>query len=405
MHDTEPVFDNCPDKTITVYADPGLTSAEVTYPPLTATDNSGTVTLTLVKGLPSGSRFEEGAHVIEFQAIDDDRNRAYCFFSVSVQVLTCEIPDYNDDNMEITCPTGYTLGSQCSIGCRSGLPSVGPNNITCEKDDSDPPKTSWDFSLDSQPFCRALPCRNLTAPLNGALACDGWDSGTFCNMMCNSNFDIPRTMSANNRFICGWQTGKWSPTDNVPDCTEARRPRRMVLPSEFYYFDGDCTTSTDVIKNNFIQALQNSPIWTQACPVPEDCTVENVVVTCGPTSGRKKRNVENHRYKREANQLLLTFKISIPFSVDGTSKENARNVSVAKLNSIADGIKRDVVNGVFSSVAPGFTIRNDSVNFDWEDFECPEGQISNYASVSCRTFKDRIQDKNVRVPLINSPTI
>ncbi|XP_050418511.2 sushi, von Willebrand factor type A, EGF and pentraxin domain-containing protein 1-like [Patella vulgata] len=384
---TAPVFDNCPVNPFIVYADTGLTSATFTYEPITATDNSGTVNLILVQGLPSGSRFERGTHVIQMNAEDQDRNRAYCFFSVSVQVLRCGVPDYSDVNMGIDCPSGYTLGSQCSIGCISGLPLVGSNKITCEKDDSDPPKTSWDFSLDSRPFCRALPCKNLTAPLNGALVCDDWAFGTFCNMMCNSNFDIPRTMDTSNRFICGLTSGQWSPTDNVPDCTEDREdrgPKKMVLPSKFYYFDGDCTTSTDVIKNNFIQALQNSPTWSQVCPVQEDCTAENVDVKCGPTSGRKKRNVEQHRYKREANELLIIFKIAIPFSVNGTSKENARDISAAKLNSIADGIKRDVVNGVFSSVAPGFTITNESVKFDWEDFECPEGQISNYASVSCR---------------------
>ncbi|KAK6186938.1 hypothetical protein SNE40_006194 [Patella caerulea] len=382
--DAKPVFDNCPGKPITVYADPGLTSATVTYGPITATDNSGKVNVTFLDhGFSTGSRFEEGTHYIRFKATDDDGNNETCTFIVSVIVLKCKVPDYNDTFMDIKCPSGYILGSQCFIDCRFGLPLVGPNIITCEKEDSNPPKTSWDFSLDTQPFCKKIPCKNLTAPLNGALVCDSWFGGSFCNVMCNSNFDIPRGLNTD-RLICGLKSGQWSPTDKIPDCTEARHPKRMVLPSAFYYFDGDCTTSTDVIKNNFIQALQNSDTWEHACPVPGDCTVENVVVKCGPTSGRKKRNVQFKRYKREVNELLITFKIVIPFSVDGATKEDARNISVAKLNSIADGIKREVVNGVFNNVVPGFTIRKHSVNFGWEDFECPEGQIANYASVSCR---------------------
>ena len=63
------------------------------------------------------------------------------------------------------------------------------------------------------------PCEALSAPKHGTLACDSNKGGAFCNMMCQKDWDIPRSALPVPVFECGWSTGRWNPTADVPDCS------------------------------------------------------------------------------------------------------------------------------------------------------------------------------------------
>ncbi len=80
----EPTFDLCPDD-IEVDIDEGECVAVVNYDLPEMSDNcAGTITLTLVEGLASGSTFPVGSTTIVYEAEDDAGNIATCSFTVTV---------------------------------------------------------------------------------------------------------------------------------------------------------------------------------------------------------------------------------------------------------------------------------------------------------------------------------
>ncbi|XP_050398287.1 sushi, von Willebrand factor type A, EGF and pentraxin domain-containing protein 1 [Patella vulgata] len=382
-----PVFDNCP-PTITAYADQGQTFATVTWQEPTASDNSGPIVPSLEQGLPSGSAFGIGAHTIKYVARDSDSNEAYCFFAISVQMIRCNIPTYDDDNMDINCPE-YNYGAQCTISCRFGLPLEGPKVITCDKNDTIPPKGYWNHGTGPVPHCKETKCPKLNAPINGALACADWLVGSFCNMMCNDKFDIPRTVTSSPNFLCNWNKGTWSTTD-VPDCTESKHPTRMVLPSELYYYGGDCSSAASQaqIKQNFIQYMTTSQ-WKDQCLQDTECKIENVKVECGATTRRKRSPHPWSRATRvkrstEPGTATISWKFVIGFAVDSNSTlESSRQTHDTALMDMAYSVESDMKAGKLNNIAPGFTLKDPSMFIDWTDFECKSGQVAKYATVSC----------------------
>ncbi|UJP64393.1 HYR domain-containing protein [Mongoliitalea daihaiensis] len=93
--DTEaPVIEDCP-QNISVSNDAGACGAIVTWTEPTATDNSGSVTLTT--DLEPGSFFPVGTTTVTYTAIDPSDNRTLCTFDVVVRdeeapVITCPAP-------------------------------------------------------------------------------------------------------------------------------------------------------------------------------------------------------------------------------------------------------------------------------------------------------------------------
>ena len=62
-----------------------------------------------------------------------------------------------------------------------------------------------------------IPCPDLLVPRDGALVCDGWLLGLYCQMMCREGYDIP--LNGPGEYVCSDSTGVWRPDDYVPDCT------------------------------------------------------------------------------------------------------------------------------------------------------------------------------------------
>ena len=69
-------------------------------------------------------------------------------------------------------------------------------------------------------------------------------------------------------------------------------PRRYNLPVSIMYYGGSCDDGKSDISEKFISILQDTS-FASICTGNEQCTAENVAVTCGSTSDRKRRSAVN----------------------------------------------------------------------------------------------------------------
>lgn len=148
-------------------------------------------------------------------------------------------------------------------------------------------------------------------PKNGALACDRWLGGQFCQMLCREGYDVSPGRKFEEMLTCG-ESGDWLPRKSVPipDCSSKylyifsylqmfiflfiKLMRNIRFFSESlsarygiyqmsvsYYFEGDCTKAetTLAIKQKFIETLRTSIEYESACSASEEkCNIDNVQV-------------------------------------------------------------------------------------------------------------------------------
>lgn len=62
--------------------------------------------------------------------------------------------------------------------------------------------------------------KKLVPPGNGALACDKWYGGKFCQMLCKEGYDVSPGRNFEEMLVCG-QSGEWLPKSALPlpDCS------------------------------------------------------------------------------------------------------------------------------------------------------------------------------------------
>lgn len=62
--------------------------------------------------------------------------------------------------------------------------------------------------------------KKLIPPGNGALACDKWYGGKFCQMLCKEGYDVSPGKDFEEMLVCG-QSGEWLPKNALPlpDCS------------------------------------------------------------------------------------------------------------------------------------------------------------------------------------------
>ncbi|XP_078690659.1 uncharacterized protein LOC144921486 [Branchiostoma floridae x Branchiostoma belcheri] len=376
-----PVFVSCPED-VMVFAERNKETAEATWEEPIAIDKIDNTlevpaTVLLSEGSPPGSTFTRGQHLIKYTATDASSNEATCSFSVIVQVITCPPIRYTL-KAELSCPNGYVYGSSCSFGCETGYPVVGPTSFSCERNFSNSePAGYWDWgSSGSQPFCQIVPCPTLRPPDNGALACDGWAYGTFCLIQCNENWDVP--LGTPERYVCETLSGTWDPDDDVPDCALPRDPDSMNLPSELYYYSGDCRDpDTQVqIQENFI-AILNSSDYSDICQLFVECAAENVQVICGNVTTRS---------GQPSFQLQVKFDLTV--KIKAQTNQNPSYIDLEDtLFAMANKIDQRVKGGNFSLdnvTAINLEVQPDSfVTDDWTNLVCEPGYMPNYDSYMC----------------------
>ncbi|XP_048241876.1 uncharacterized protein LOC124144002 [Haliotis rufescens] len=361
----------------------------VTWTDPNVTDNSGGhVKLSYSK--EKGSRFPLGRTTIVVKAEDADKNVMKCSFSIYIEAQVCKDPALgNTLDRELIiydCPNGTSLGYSCLVSCKSDYPLVGASRITCSKD-SNTEKLRWTWgSGKSKPFCKSTDCPKLRSPINGAIVCDKWNHGRMCSMQCNHNYDVPRRVPS--QYVCGMSTGKWRPHSVIQDCIVRRKPSKMRLPAEMYYYASNCPTKTSMknISNNFIKMLSSNELFKEECgeKVP-DCKAEMVDVRCGEV--RTKRDVisvrgHNHVYKRSADKCVeIEFNIEMPYddlSMDGSDvaviykKTFNRITSVIEHMSTIGELEVKGMETRESSFAPGVAT-----------IVCPKGTLPRFDKGSC----------------------
>ena len=84
-----PTFLNCPSKR-TVYAQRGKTTATVSWALVKATDNDMFPIIPQPRpNVKSTYEFAEGSHTVIYTAMDQSRNKAFCYFRVNVRGKKC----------------------------------------------------------------------------------------------------------------------------------------------------------------------------------------------------------------------------------------------------------------------------------------------------------------------------
>lgn len=84
-----PRFLNCPSRQ-TVYAQKGKTTVTVSWALVKATDNDMfPITPQPRPNVKSTHEFAEGSHTVIYTAMDQSRNKAFCYFRVNVRGKKC----------------------------------------------------------------------------------------------------------------------------------------------------------------------------------------------------------------------------------------------------------------------------------------------------------------------------
>ncbi|MFN8396143.1 MAG: HYR domain-containing protein, partial [Bacteroidia bacterium] len=106
VNDNEAPAITCP-ADITVTHDPNSCGSTVSYPALTASDNCGAATVSLLSGLASGSQFPIGTTTVVWVATDGGGNTATCSFNVNVSGVTVQPSDF------VTVGDANNTGGNC----------------------------------------------------------------------------------------------------------------------------------------------------------------------------------------------------------------------------------------------------------------------------------------------------
>ncbi|XP_076075711.1 uncharacterized protein LOC143046433 [Mytilus galloprovincialis] len=293
-----PEFVNCPTSIIR-YADRGSDVAtNVTWNEPIITDNSqqgescgdqSNPLLEQVEGLPHGSDFSAGFHLIKYEATDGNGLTSFCSFTVIIEIIksiadtiqlyftaiSCDPLMPSDTFLISRCPTGYTYGSICR-----------------------------------------------------------------------------------------------------------RNPNLLVKPGELiYFYSGDCsdTTVQQGIKENFITVMEDLAYnrnWSNICPT--SCNISDVTVTCGPTTGRRRRDIEGTYFKRlfirSTNEITLTFSLTMQWIEGGDYWAN--DDEIVGVSEILEEMSK---NGdlIYNGLSPA------TIAFSFSSMGCEEGSAPDYYTDTC----------------------
>ncbi|XP_061166395.1 E-selectin-like [Saccostrea echinata] len=212
--------------------------------------------------------------------------------------ISCGWPILPDRYMNVDCPNGLSSGVECHINC-GNFKVVGNTTIHCERKGQTTVRGEWNYGQ-KKPYCKKNPCEPLPAPTNGAIACDAWIYGLFCQMQCMDGYDIPHGAvgtggkAFSGRYVCSETKGTFIPSNIVPNCTVKRLPSESKTLMNFYYYTGDCNNITvqEEIRTNFItniRDMQDNGGFDGICPNEISCNIANVSVSCGEISSRRRR--------------------------------------------------------------------------------------------------------------------
>ncbi|PVD22132.1 hypothetical protein C0Q70_17937 [Pomacea canaliculata] len=260
--DVQPPVIQCPGDVIANAAQ-GNTSAVISWPPPTATDNSGSVNI--VVSMTPPIVLSEGVYNITAAAFDAAGLSATCTFSATVTVGRCQpytVPQ-NAQLVSLSCPTHY--GATCQIACLPGYQMANGSPITtvfCG--------TSYTW-VPSPPSCNPVTCPPLKAPAYGSISpntclTSSSPSGSSCSFSCQNGF---RLTSGSPNVTCT-SSGQWGGSGRMPVCEDVQPPT-ITCPGNVTVTAASATTTA--------QATWAAPT------VQDNAGKDQVVVTSSVTSG------------------------------------------------------------------------------------------------------------------------
>ncbi|KAL3870926.1 hypothetical protein ACJMK2_038954 [Sinanodonta woodiana] len=368
-----PIFNTCP-SVIVEGADRDV--VPVTWEVPTTRDNSKLPVVTRqVRGSEPGTPFAVGTHEIEYLAADQNGNLARpCMFKVVVKEIRCH-KLYPTPYMTISCPQGYKSGSFCSFDCDYGKNLFGSRVATCKRE---PGKLFglWTFDK-TQPACKDVTkCEQLKPPNNGAVVCDVWRGGSYCQFQC-MNKTTMFDKDWRQLFVCS-DSGQWRPTRIDAECQrEIRGGKPIGKAFLLYYFSGNCfdAATQEAIRQNFQSLVQNDTWSSSVCRGSTQCNVQNTEVRCGElTLPRTRRDA----HAQNRLEVVVTIQLG--------SSEQTYQTDYKKVATMFQHLEETLTNTNVSSLMHGLDLTFGGVYNKTMGIVCPVGSIpvpDMYACVNC----------------------
>ncbi|KAL4218702.1 positive regulation of smoothened signaling pathway [Mactra antiquata] len=391
-----PSYITCP-YVVTGYAERSKTSGRVWWNQPQAVDNSGQVTTIQLTNISTGTDLEVGEYYVVYLSYDAANNTAICDFKVVVKQIKCHTI-YPLPYTNVMCPEGRIYGSECEFTCDNHTRIAGNRLAQCVKEGSTIQYGVWSFD-NNQPYCELEEsCPALQPPANGALACDTWLAGRFCQLFCEEGYvvtdDNKTAVNEINKqrqlLVCS-DSYTWLNTENVelPPCEKVVDRYRIIiqLKIEYLYYTGNCEENLDQIKANFITRIRSA--YNNQCD-PDDCNTNNVQVTCGIRT-RKKKSVS----KRDVyDGLSLDFDFELPTDIDSTE-------SLLKKQAFRNSLNEALASGEFN--LPGYDENQIALDISGPFGECNYGSAFDENTLLCvecsaGRYYDTTKKKCVRCP-------
>ncbi|CAN8032735.1 unnamed protein product, partial [Ixodes persulcatus] len=238
-------------------------------------------------------------------------------------------------------------------------------------------------------------CPYHPPPENGALSCDSWLHGEFCQPFCNERFDFLGEPAE--EYICDknrtWQTVPPGLPVPWPDCAATTKPLEQRRLLRAHYYTGDCREAhvQEAIKrafrDNYYRRAQKSVL----CGSGALCKLDNVRVKCGrtgdanhPPSGtvtvRHRRSVDTPVADEPNSVAELDAEFSLVLGANNITATN----DTEELSSAADEVLESIGEIEDSVLDEVMTEENVLVKMDLIDFAvgdthviCAEGQALN----------------------------
>jgi hypothetical protein len=158
----------------------------------------------------------------------------------------------------------------------------------------------------------------------------------------------------------------------------------VSLPTELY-FTGDCNdndTKTQIKKQVLVYLREYYDKFQTICSGNNTCKIDNLDVTCGEASRRKRQSGFSHQiHKRNANGLI-SFNILRKWEQGNKTMSQAYIDILFNLISIENNIVRDVNSGLFLNVT-GIMAHNEGVQRSKANLFCNPGYKVDIGSLLC----------------------
>ncbi|XP_061164195.1 sushi, von Willebrand factor type A, EGF and pentraxin domain-containing protein 1-like [Saccostrea echinata] len=322
-------------------------------------------------------KIEAGTHYVKYTAVDETGNTARpCTVTLSMRVLTCRRL-YGNNFLSVNCPWGYQYGARCYFSCKLGSVLDGPNITNCVKS-VDGKYAYWDWGK-RQPKCEVhRSCAvSPSAPQNGAVACDSWLDGKFCQVQCQQGYDFKPGYPFYEMLVCGdsgKDRGSWVPENAlpIPDCSKTYNvtSAKFKMYSSFYY-DGNCKDPVvqEIIRKNYIDSLSSSNLTDACLQYNSRCRIASVTITCGD-SGRR----------RSADMKM---EIVADFVIESDESETTPDF-VNIQSSMMETLRNKSVNGsLVITLDNNVTLTSKNLSAEKVSYECPNNTFPSDTTASC----------------------